>query len=123
MSGARRFEELIAWQYARKLVRHVYEHTGNGALAKDFGLKGQLQRAAVSIMSNIAEGFERRRDKQFAYFLSIAKASCAEVRSLLYVALDAGYLAQHEFDSLHCQADEVGRIVAGLHRFVSSSES
>ena len=122
MSGASRFEELIAWQFSRKLVRQIYVQTNAGAIAKDFGLKSQLQRAAVSIMSNIAEGFERRRDKQFAYFLSVAKASCAEVRSLLYVALDAGYLAQHEFDSLHNQADEVGRIVAGLHRAVSSSQ-
>jgi four helix bundle protein len=74
------------------LTRAVYEATRQGAFAKDYGLSGQIQRAAVSIMSNIAEGFEIGNPREFQQFLSIAKASCAEVRSQLYVALDAGYL-------------------------------
>jgi four helix bundle protein len=83
LSGVERFEDLIAWQKARELTRAVYAITRNGAFAKDFGLAGQIQRAAVSVMSNIAEGFERRGTAEFEHFLRIAKASCAEVKSLL----------------------------------------
>ncbi len=82
--------------------------------AKDFGLSGQIQRAAVSVTSNIAEGFERGGRGEFHQFLSTAKASCAEVRSQLYVAFDVGYLDQAEFDQLLAQAEEVGRIIGGL---------
>jgi four helix bundle protein len=83
-----KFEDLIAWQKARELTREVYQISQQGAFGKDFGLSGQIQRASVSIMSNIAEGFERGGRSEFHQFLSVAKASCAEVRSLLYVALD-----------------------------------
>ena len=109
-----RFEDLIAWQKARKLTRAVYQVSRRGAFAKDFGLSGQIQRAAVSIMSNISEGFERGGRGEFHQFLSTAKASCAEVRSQLYVAFDVGYLDQAEFDQLLAQAEEVARIVGGL---------
>ncbi len=109
-----RFEDLIAWQKARRLTRAVYQVSRRGAFAKDFGLSGQIQRAAVSIMSNISEGFERGGRGEFHQFLSIAKASCAEVRSQLYVAFDVGYLNQDEFDHLLDQAEEVARIVGGL---------
>jgi len=109
-----RFEDLIAWQKARKLTRAVYQVSRRGAFAKDFGLSGQIQRAAVSIMSNISEGFERGGRGEFHQFLSTAKASCAEVRSQLYVAFDVGYLDQAEFDQLIAQAEEVARIVGGL---------
>ena len=112
------FEELIAWQKARALTRAIYEVTRHGAFAKDYGLSGQVERAAVSIMSNIAEGFERGGRGEFHQFLSIAKASCAEVRSHLYVALDAGYLDRLSFDLLIQQAEEVGRIVGGLRSSV-----
>jgi len=113
-----RFEDLIAWQKARELTRAIYEATQQGAFAKDYGLSGQIQRAAVSIMSNIAEGFERGGRGEFHQFLSTAKASCAEVRSQLYVALDVGYLAKTTFDGLIQQAEEVGRIVGGLRASV-----
>ncbi len=109
-----RFEDLIAWQKARELTRAVYQVSRRGAFAKDFGLSGQIQRAAVSIMSNISEGFERGGRGEFHQFLSTAKASCAEVRSQLYVAFDVGYLDQAEFDQLLAQAEEVARIVGGL---------
>ena len=109
-----RFEDLIAWQKARELTRAVYQVSRRGAFAKDFGLSGQIQRAAVSIMSNISEGFERGGRGEFHQFLSTAKASCAEVRSQLYVALDVGYLNQAEFDQLISRAEEVARIVGGL---------
>jgi four helix bundle protein len=109
-----RFENLIAWQKARSLTRTIYRVTRQGAFARDFGLSGQIQRASVSIMSNIAEGFERSGLGEFHQFLSIAKSSCAEVRSQLYVALDAGHLSQIEFEELFAQAEEVGKIVGGL---------
>lgn len=109
-----RFEDLIAWQKARELTKEIYTLTRKGDFAKDYGLAGQVQRAAVSIMSNIAEGFERGGRGEFQQFLSIAKAACAELRSQLYVALDIGYLDQNRFSLLLEQAEEVGRIVGGL---------
>ncbi len=113
-SKIERFEDLIAWQKARKLTQLIYQVSRRGAFAKDFGLSGQIQRSAVSIMSNISEGFERGGRGEFHQFLSIAKASCAEVRSQLYVAFDVGYLNQDEFDHILAQAEEVARIVGGL---------
>jgi len=113
-----RFEDLIAWQKARELTRQIYEITRHDDFAKDFGQKEQIQRAAVSIMSNIAEGFERGGRGEFHQFLSTAKASCAEMRSQLYVALDVGYLDQAAFDRLMEQAEEVARILGGLRAAV-----
>jgi len=109
-----RFEDFIAWQKARKLTAAIYKVTNEGAFARDFGLKDQIRGAAVSSMSNIAEGFERGRTAEFHQFLSIAKASCAEVRAQLYVALDVGYLSPPIFDGLMAQATEVGLILGGL---------
>ena len=109
-----RFEDLIAWQRARELVREVYRVSRVGVFAKDFGLSRQIQRAAVSIMSNVAEGFDRKGDREFRQFLSIAKGSCAEVRSLVYVAVDAGYLTREDARPLILLAQEVSRIVTGL---------
>ena len=113
-----RFEDLIAWQKARELTKEIYQVTRQGAFAKDFGLSGQMQRASVSIMSNLAEGFERGGRGEFKQFLSIAKASCAEVRSQLYVAFDIGYLTKPKFEKLMAKAEEVGRITGGLRASV-----
>lgn len=118
MSRVERFEDLIAWQKARELTRAVYQITRRGEFSKDFGLSAQIQRAAVSIMSNIAEGFERSGQREFHQFLSTAKASCAEVRSQLYVAFDIGYLDKRRFDQLLAQAEEVAKIVGGLRASV-----
>jgi four helix bundle protein len=109
-----KFEDLIAWQKARTLTTNVYLTTAAGPFSKDFGLREQIRRAAVSTMSNIAEGFERGSAAEFSRFLSIAKASCAELRSQLYVALDVGYLTDDAFNVLIAQADEVARIIGGL---------
>ena len=108
------FEDLIAWQKARELTREIYRVTRQGAFAKDYGLSGQIQRAVVSIMSNIAEGFERGNPREFHQFLSIAKASCAEVRSQLYVALDTGYLDDANFQELMRLAKQTGKVIGGL---------
>jgi four helix bundle protein len=109
-----RFEDIIAWQKARALTARIYQLTQQGRFARDYGLKDQIQRAAVSIMSNIAEGFERGRPSEFHQFLSVAKGSCAELRSQLYIAFDAGYFNQEVFDELMSKAIEVGRIIGGL---------
>ncbi|WP_334984843.1 four helix bundle protein [Nostoc sp.] len=122
MSKVERFEDLIAWQKARILTRDIYQITQQGAFARDFGLSGQIQRVAVSIMSNIAEGFERSYLGEFHQFLSIAKSSCAELRSQLYVALDVGYLDQVKFNQLLNQAEEVGKIIGGLRISVSKQK-
>ena len=113
-----KFEDLIAWQKARELTKEVYQISRLGAFGKDFGLAGQIQRASVSIMSNIAEGFERGGRAEFHQFLSVAKASCAEVRSLLYIALDVDYIKKSEFRKIMDNAEEVGRIVGGLRASV-----
>jgi len=118
LSKIERFEDLIAWQKARELTQAIYQMSRQGALAKDLGLARQIQRAAVSIMSNIAEGFERGGRREFHQFLSTAKASCAEVRSQLYVAFDVGYLGDSDFLQLLAQAEEVGRVVGGLRASV-----
>lgn len=118
MGSVGRFEDLIAWQKARVLTRDVYRVTRVGAFARDFGLCSQMQRAAVSVMSNIAEGFERKGSAEFCQFLTIAKASCAELRSQLYVALDVGYREGPQFDELKLQAEEVSRITSGLQAYV-----
>lgn len=109
-----RFEDFIAWQKARKLTADIYRVTGEGNFARDFGLKDQIRRAAVSSMSNLAEGFERGRPAEFHQFLSIAKGSCAELRTQLYVALDVGYLREPDFEGLMAQATEVGQLLGGL---------
>ena len=118
MSKIERFEELIAWQKARELTAEIYRMSRQGNFAKDFGLSGQIQRAAVSAMSNIAEGFERGRPREFHQFLSMSKGSCGEVRSQLYVALDVGYINQRIFSLLLSKAEEVGRIIGGLRASV-----
>jgi four helix bundle protein len=122
MKRVERFEDLVAWQKARVLAQTVYKMTRECTFAKDIGLSSQVQRAAVSIMANIAEGFERNRPGEFHQFLSVAKGSCAEVRSHLYAARDAGYLEQDRFAELLVQAEEVGRIIGGLRVSVAGQK-
>ena len=114
----RKFEDLVAWQKSRLLAKRVYELTAIEKFSKDYGLKGQIQRAAVSAMSNIAEGFERSGLPEFHQFLVIAKGSCAEVRPQLYVALDSAYISKQEFDETYLLAEEVGKIIGGLRASV-----
>jgi four helix bundle protein len=122
MEKIRRFEDLIAWQKARALAREIYQASKEGSFSKDFRLGGQIQSAVVSTMSNVAEGFERNRRGEFHQFLSTAKASCAEVRSQLYVAFDVGYLDHAKFKALLSQAEEVGRILGGLRASVEKQK-
>jgi four helix bundle protein len=105
----RTFEDLIVWQKAIALVKLVYVVTDEGGLKRDFGLKDQIRRAAVSISTNIAEGFERSSRKEYLQFLNIAKGSAGEVRSLCRVALDVGYLSQSVYDELRAAALAISR--------------
>ena len=96
--------------------------TADGAFAKDFGLRDQIRRAAVSVMSNIAEGFDRGGVREFIQFLFIAKGSAAEVQAQLYVALDAGYITQEQFKGLYDLAGNTGRLIGGFIRYLKSRE-
>ena len=118
MAKVERFEDLICWQEARKLAREIYAVTKSGDLARDFGLRDQLQRAAVSAMTNIAEGFSRFHRRDFVRFLDIAQSSAAEVKSLLCVVLDQGYLPSESVKQLQSQADVVVKRSKGLLRHV-----
>jgi four helix bundle protein len=119
MGRVERFEDLIAWQKARELTKLVYSVSGSGKFAQDWGLKDQIRRASVSVMSNVAEGFDRSGRPEFRQFLVIAKGSCAEVRAQLYVALDVGYLSKQQFEELYTLTEETGRIINGLRASIS----
>jgi four helix bundle protein len=118
-----RFEELIAWQKARSLTREIYRATSQVPFSQDYGLCRQIQRAAVSVMSNIAEDFERYSNREFAHYLSIAKGSLAEVRSQLYVALDLRYINQEKFDELQQLSIETKKLIVGLRNSTRESSN
>ena len=109
-----RFEDFIAWQKARELTKMIYQTTSDSGFSRDWALRDQMRRAAVSIMANIAEGFERGRPGEFKQYLSMSKASCAELRSHLYVALDAGHIDRKAWTALMSTADEAARIIGAL---------
>src|SRR5512147_3083554 len=114
MQRAKRFEELVAWQKARVLTKAIYAATDTRPLAEDRSLGRQMQRAAVSVMSNIAEGYERGGLREFHRYICIAKASCTELRSQLYVAMDTGRIPANQFFELSAKADETARVLGGL---------
>ncbi len=112
MPTFKRLEDIQVWQKAREVTRR--EATGNGDFAKDFGLRNQIQRASVSIMANIAEGFGRRSDKEFANFLNVAHGSASETQSHLYVALDLNYIDETVFQEISLSLDEISRMTLAL---------
>ncbi|MEW6083557.1 MAG: four helix bundle protein [Chloroflexota bacterium] len=116
MTAITKFEDLIAWQEARNLVSMIYKITSDGLFSKDFGLKDQIQRAAVSSMTNIAEGFDNESTAEFARFLGMARRSAVEVQSLLYIALDANYIKDETFKTQYDQARKVQAIIGGLKK-------
>lgn len=120
MPQAQTFEELEVWQKARELVRLVYLHSSKGAFAKDFGLRDQLRRASVSIVSNIAEGFERGGNKEFIHFLYLAKGSTGEVRAQLYLALDLSYLSTDDFAILTKEVVVVSRQLSNFIKYLNN---
>lgn len=121
MARAKTFEELAVWQKARELTKLIYATTSQGTWSRDYGLRDQIRRAAVSVMSNIAEGFERTGDSEFGRFLSMAKGSAGEVRSQLYVALDVGYLDEPSLANARALATEVSRMISGLSAYLKDS--
>jgi len=121
MATFQSFEAIEAWQKARELTRGIYIVSNKGAFSKDFGLRDQIHRASVSIMSNIAEGFERGGTREFIQFLSMAKGSSGEVRSQLYVAVDQGYIDKETFEQLYTLASEASRMITGLMKYLRKS--
>ncbi len=119
MTAIARFEEIEAWKTARQLTLLVYKLADQGAFAKDYGLKDQIRRASVSVMSNIAEGFECRTNTQFINYLGHAKGSSGEVRSQLYVAIDLKYVSQEQFTEAYELADKASR---QIRRFIDYLE-
>ncbi len=122
MATIQRFEDIEAWQKARELTNAVYSCSSIGAFPQDFGLRDQIRRAAVSIMSNIAEGFERGGSREFIQFLAIAKGSAGEVEAQLYVALDQGYIDQGQFDSIKAAALATKKLIAGFMNYLRQSD-
>lgn len=115
-------EDIAAWHKARELTQHIYRVSAYGAFVKDFGLRDQIRRASVSVMANIAEGFERSGTGEFLQFLAMAKGSTGEVRAHLYVALDLGYVSPETFKQLLALAAEIARLIASLMRYLRDSK-
>ncbi|MBK8476057.1 MAG: four helix bundle protein [Opitutaceae bacterium] len=122
MSTFKRFEDIESWQTGRKLRRLIYSSTRKPAFAADRDLVSQIRRAAQSITSNIAEGFDRGGNKEFAQFLCISKGSVAEVKDQLYTAIDEGYIDQAEFDAAYALAESVTHQIGGLLRYLHQTE-
>ena len=120
--GIERFEDIEAWKAARELSQEVYKITAQGQFTRDYGLRDQIQRAAVSIMANIAEGFDGRSNREFIQFLSYAFRSATEVQSHLYVALDQGYIDEEQFDALYHQALRVKKLINGFIRYLKGAK-
>ena len=118
----KKFEDIIAWQKGRELCKQIYAITKNQRFSKDFGLKDQIQRSSISVISNIAEGFERGSNNEFIQFLYIAKGSCGELRTQLYIALDLGYTSGEEFDKIIKVASEVSRLIYYLIESLKGSK-
>lgn len=121
MARVEKFQDLEAWKLARKVTKKIYDVSKQEKFSRDFALCNQIRRVSISILSNIAEGFERNGDKEFLQFLSIGKASCAEVHAQLYVALDQEYVDQKQFDELSKDLEEIGRIIGGLMKYLQQS--
>jgi four helix bundle protein len=117
-----RFEDIEAWQKGRELKQAVYRHSKRGEFARDFALREQIRRAVISVTANIAEGFERRGNREFIQLLSNSKGSCGEVQNHLYTALDEQYVTKDEFEKLYAQAAEVGRLIGGFMNYLQHSE-
>jgi four helix bundle protein len=122
MSAFQRFEDIEAWQKARELTKAIYVMSSDGQFARDFGLRDQIRRASVSIMSNIAEGFGRGGNKEFIQFLSTAKGSASEVQAQLYIALDANHINEEQFKNLYALAQSIGNMIGGLIRYLAKSD-
>ncbi|MCO6509987.1 MAG: four helix bundle protein [Aridibacter famidurans] len=122
MARIESIEDLKVWKCAREVVNLIYDATDKDDFARDFALKDQIRRSGISVVSNIAEGFERDGNKEFLNFLSIAKGSCGEARAQLYVALDRGYVSRYEFEAIGSRLKETSRMIYGLIRYLRNSD-
>ena len=122
MSTIKSFEELPVWQDARKFTSKIYNLTNKFPKEELYGLTSQIRRATVSIMSNIAEGFDRRSDKELSNFLSMSRASSSEVQNDLYIALDLNYISQTEFNQLYQEAKKIAKQINGLMTYLKSGK-
>ena len=122
MACLRRVEEIEAWQAARELTRAIYAQSAVGMFAKDFALRDQIRRAAISTMSNIAEGFERGGSTEFAQFLAIAKGSAGEIGAQLYVALDQGYISEEDFSRIRDLVASTQKLIGGFMKYLRTSD-
>jgi four helix bundle protein len=122
MSRIERFEDLEVWKLSRSLANLIYNVSSVGNFARDFALRDQIRRASISVVSNIAEGFERDGDKEFIQFLFMAKGSCGEVRAQLYLASDRAYLSEEQFSTLTRHATELSRMISGLIKYLRHSQ-
>ncbi|HWN95074.1 MAG TPA: four helix bundle protein [Methylomirabilota bacterium] len=122
MATITRFEDIEAWQLGRELKQLVYKCSKTGEFARDFALKDQIRRAAMSITANIAEGFERDGNREFIQFLSISKGSCGELQDHLYTALDESYVTQQQFDVLYRRATETARKVGAFMNYLNRTD-
>jgi four helix bundle protein len=122
MSKVEKFEDLKVWQKSREINLKIYQLSNKGVFAKDFGLRDQIRRASISILSNIAEGFERNGNKEFNQFLSVAKASAGEVRSQLYIAKDLEYISDVEFAEVVNGLLEISKMINGLVSYLKTTE-
>ncbi len=121
MATFTRLEEIEAWNSARALARAIYTSSKGGKAFKDYSFCDQVRRAAMSVMLNIAEGFERGGNREFVQFLGVAKGSTGEIEALLYVALDQGYISQSEFESMKAKNSSTRRLIAGLMHYLHRS--
>jgi len=122
MAKIEKFEDIQAWQLARETTRLIYVASREGNFSRDFGLCNQIRRASVSVLSNIAEGFERGGNKEFLQFLAVAKGSCGEVRAQLYVALDQNYIDEKQFAEIAEKLKEISRLISGFMKYLQQSE-
>ena len=122
MATISRFEDLEVWKMAREVTNDIYALCREPEFSRDFGLRNQICRSSVSVMSNVAEGFERDGNKEFVNFLSIAKGSSGEVRSQLYVALDQNYITQAQFDAVYDKCVQNSKGLSGLMKYLNQSE-
>ncbi|MCK4225689.1 four helix bundle protein [candidate division WOR-3 bacterium] len=118
MSNIEKFEDIEAWKKARELAKKTYYLIESGVFAKDWSLKDQVRRASISIMSNIAEGYGRRTDKEFTQFLYIALGSVFESQSQLYLACDLSYINEAEFNDIYSKSEEVKKLIGGFIKYL-----
>ena len=117
----KKFEDIESWQEARRLTASIYKMTEISKFTKDWGLKDQIQRASVSVMNNIAEGFDSSSNSEFRRFLSIARRSCSEIQSIVYIALDLSYINKNQFTEIYDQTEKIRRMITSFMRYLNNA--